>query len=106
MTHTHQAVTREMDWRYIHNVMPSYEKWIAEWCSHLAGLPDTVMVPPEATAITTPLHARAWQALLAEHPDKPLVTFFISGITQGFRIGFHSLSPHKGTWVGHFRALE
>ena len=82
--------TREKDWGYTHNVMPSYEKWIAEWCSHLAGLPDTVMVPPEATAITTPLHAGAWQALLAEYPDKPLVTFFISGITQGFRIGFHS----------------
>jgi len=71
---------------YTHNVMPSYEKWIAEWCSHLAGLPDTVMVPPEVTVITTPLHAGAWQALLAEHSDKPLITFFISGITQGFII--------------------
>jgi len=29
-----------------------------------------------------------WQKALSDHPKRPLVDFFLSGISQGFRIGF------------------
>ena len=46
------------------------------------------MVPPEATSITTPLHPKEWKRLLCEHPDRPLIHYFISSLTHGFRVGF------------------
>ena len=66
----------------------SYESWIAEWTSRLAELSDRVEVPAEATLISTPLKPASWLRLLQEHPNKPLVNFFMLGISQGFRIGF------------------
>ena len=33
----------------------AYTIWIRDWTTHLSGISDTVLVPPEATAITTPL---------------------------------------------------
>ena len=50
--------------------------------------PSTIHVPPQARLITTPLSSSAWEYLLAEHPHQELVRFFISGISNGFRIGF------------------
>ena len=35
---------KETVWDCTYNVTPPYETWIAQWTSHLAGLPDTVMV--------------------------------------------------------------
>ena len=52
------------------------------------------MVPPEATSITTPLHPKEWKRLLCEHPDRPLIHYFISSLTHGFRVGFKNL-PSK-----------
>ena len=66
----------------------SYESWIAEWTSRLAELSDRAEVPAEATLISTPLKPASWLRLLQEHPNKPLVNFFMLGISQGFRIGF------------------
>ena len=43
--------------------------------------------------ITTPLSSSAWESLLAEHPHQELVRFFISGISNGFRIGFKHTNP-------------
>ena len=66
----------------------SYESWVAEWTSRLAELSDRVEVPAEATLISTPLKPASWLRLLQEHPNKPLVNFFMLGISQGFQIGF------------------
>ena len=33
----------------------SYTTWIRDWTTHLSVISDTVLVPPEATAIATPL---------------------------------------------------
>ena len=49
------------------------------------------MVPSVAATVTTPLNIHGWQARLMEYPNRLLVTFFISGLTQGFRIGFNQL---------------
>ena len=66
----------------------SYESWVAEWTSRLAELSDRVEIPVEATLISTPLKPASWLRLLQEHPNKPLVNFFMLGRLQGFRLGF------------------
>ena len=43
---------------------------------------------PGATSVSTPLIPSTWEALLTSHPNRQLVQFFMSGISQGFRIGF------------------
>ena len=45
-------------------------------------------MPPEA--ITTPLQPKEWQRSLSAHPNTSLVTFFILGLTDGFKIGFNN----------------
>ena len=62
---------------------------MSTWSVHMTGVSDSVHVPPAATLINTPLVHSNWQALLAAHPDKSLVEFFIAGITNGFRIGYN-----------------
>ena len=46
-------------------------------------------LPTECCHNTTPLDIQQWRQLLAHHPDKHLCKYIISGISQGFRIGFH-----------------
>ena len=38
--------------------------------------------------VTTPLKQEEWQQMLQSHPNQALVQYIMSGITQGFRIGF------------------
>ena len=82
----------EADVNSLHyDATPSYETWLAQWTKHLAGLSETVVVPSVAATVTTPLNINGWQARLMEYANRLLVTFFISGLTQGFRIGFNQL---------------
>ena len=59
--------------------------------------PSPPLWPPNLRAITTPLNVEAWRVCLQHHPDSAFVHYIISGLTQGFRIGFsyhdHSCSP-------------
>jgi len=69
----------------------SYHEWLSRWACYMIGAPGTVyIIPLEATNINTPLIAHNWLTLLKEYPNHHLVTFFITGITNGFRIGFNS----------------
>ena len=68
----------------------SYTTWIRDWTAHLSGISKDILVPPKATAITTPLVTAHWQKSLAEYPNRALVHFYISGISQGFRLGFNN----------------
>lgn len=43
--------------------------------------------------INTPLHVEAWQRCLEKHPDLNFVDYILSGITNGFRIGFSAMQP-------------
>ena len=54
---------------------------------------QTIKVPVEATVVTWPLIVQSWSNLLSTHPDQTLVNFFMTGISKGFRIGFHN--PHS-----------
>ena len=47
-------------------------------------------LPAEAGRVLTPLRADAWQQMLADHPDRPLVDWMIRGIKQGFRVGYQA----------------
>ena len=38
--------------------------------------------------VHTPLQTKAWQLVLADHPDRQLVEWMVRGIRQGFRVGF------------------
>ena len=74
----------------------NYSDWISSWTNHLSHQLSDVKVPPAARAVNTPLDASNWKKLLVDHPNRPLVDFFISGITEGFRIGFkEQLTPLK-----------
>ena len=70
----------------------NYSDWISSWTNHLSHQLSDVKVPPAARAVNTPLDASNWKKLLVDHPNRPLVNFFISGITEGFRIGFKEQS--------------
>ena len=48
--------------------------------------------------ITTPLHIEAWTAALANHPDAQFRHYIITGLTQGFRIGFNRACPLRSTY--------
>jgi len=58
--------------------------------SYITGTPYQILVPPEATVITTPLHPRRWQEMLSAYPNKTLTEFFITGLLYGFKIGFNN----------------
>ena len=64
----------------------AYTDWVVEWTSQCTASPDTVIVPANAAMVSTPLNSVAWQVMLQHHPNRGLVSFFMSGITQGFRI--------------------
>jgi len=69
-----------------------YDKWVSAWISHLGRSTLTIRVPPDASAICTPLKVDNWRKLLMDHPNWPLVEFFITGLAEGFRIGFKEQS--------------
>ena len=77
----------------------SYEEWISRWTSHISSADDVIRVPHAATAVTTPLVISNWLPLLANHPNKKLTSFFTTGISYSFRIGYSpwkSLKSAKG----------
>ena len=56
-------------------------------------------LPAEACLVRTPLRAKAWQEMLADHPDRRLVEWVVRGIQQGFRVGYQcDLSNLRQAW--------
>lgn len=52
------------------------------------------MLPPGLVEINTPLNWTQWEECLADHPDSAYRNYLISGIRDGFRIGFdYNLAP-------------
>ena len=78
----------------------SYEDWLPLWTQHLTDTPEVSAVPPSACEINTPLNTQNWHKCLCRHPNQELVSYFLKGLSAGFRIGLctpvHSLhSAHK-----------
>ena len=40
--------------------------------------------------VHTPLDPAAWEAALGDHPERAFVRVLLRGMTEGFRIGFHT----------------
>ena len=59
--------------------------------------PSPPVWPPKLHAITTALNVDAWRACLKLHSDPAYVNSIISGISNGFRVGFayneHNCTP-------------
>lgn len=63
--------------------------------AHGASVP---VVDPRLSPIITPLNLGAWSKCLEYHPDKAFVQYILTGVTQGFRVGFNTgarLRPAK-----------
>ena len=78
----------------------SYEDWLPLWTQHLTDTPEVSAVPPSACEINTPLNTQNWHKCLCRHPNQELVSYYLKGLSAGFRIGLctpvHSLhSAHK-----------
>ena len=43
---------------------------------------------PQLSEIATPLNPAAWEMALQAHPDRAYARYLVTGIRQGFRIGF------------------
>ena len=57
------------------------------------GIPGSpTSVREELSGVYTPLKFQHWESMLAAHPDKEYVSYLLSGIREGFRIGFNRSS--------------
>ena len=76
-----------------------YTEWLQDWTRLNKPSSTDIMVPLEAQHIATPLLPLEWGHLLATHPNRKLVAFFLQGLTEGFRIGYdytcNTLKPAK-----------
>ena len=68
--------------------------------------PPTSPHHPLLGAVQTPLKASAWASALAAHPDRAFVRYLVFGIREGFRIGFHRLSPLRSVAHNMQSALD
>jgi len=85
----HTAFTsKDMGKVLITTKSPPYGDWLLDWTSLLMEPAHQVQVPAAATQITSPLIVDNWRIMLADYPLRELAHFFISGIQEGFRIGF------------------
>ena len=85
----------------------NYYDWIPAWTSHLKNQSVNINVPTSATKITSPLIVGNWVEALADHPNRPLVNFFITGVSSGFCIGFkQSPNPLKSAKCNLSCALQ
>ena len=64
---------------YIHNDLSAFDSQ----CGH-SSTPNIII----STEIYTHLQQTAWAAQLANHPDHQFVNYILSGIHDGFHIGF------------------
>ena len=53
-----------------------------------------------------PLHVDQWESLLARHPDRNYVEYNLTGIKEGFRVGFKDVAPLSSAWRNMQSAVE
>ena len=80
--------------------------------SEYTAFSGTMKVPPEELTV----EVSAWKEELSSHPDQQYVNFIISGLEEGFRIGFNcchdllsassNLHIHNPTVVSEYLARE
>ena len=119
MQHTHTAYLARAFRKHVMYILWPYYKHA---CQHtgecykytsdlkqLSGFPNSSPIPLPAAlhSITTPLNRDAWALWLNHHPDQEFAQWVLSGITNGFRIGFdHSTHTCRPAKRNHPSALE
>ena len=69
------------DYKYTEDVLALERcKPVDGWC---------VAHTSELNKVCPPLHVEAWAASLHDHPDQRFASYLISGLHEGFRIGFN-----------------
>ena len=43
--------------------------------------------------VFTPLHVDRWESSLTQHLDRDYVDYILTGIKEGFRVGFYDVAP-------------
>ena len=74
--------------------LPIHRRPSVDSCREYAD-PSHLVVSRE---ISTPLDWRTWSAKLSDHPDKRFSSYILSGIREGFRIGFIRFQPLSQTY--------
>ena len=46
-----------------------------------------------SSTIATPLNLQAWRTALSDHPDRQFASYILSGIENGFKVGFNRDQP-------------
>jgi len=64
----------------------NYYDWIL--ACHMKNQSVNINVPPTSTGNTSPLIVGNLMEALADHPNRPLVKFFITGVSDGFQVVF------------------
>ena len=55
--------------------------------------PQSSSLPPQLTAVSTPLVVPAWEKALQGHPDRAFARYILDGLVHGFWIGFNRKFP-------------
>ena len=61
-------------------------------CLQASVNPSPSPLPLHLTQIVTPLKLEAWRMCMQHHPDQQFAQYIITGIAQGFHIGFQYTS--------------
>ena len=73
-----------------------YKDWLPLWKENSINTTEASVVSRSACKINTPLNTQNWYQYLFRHPNQELVSYFLKGISAGFRIGVstpaHSLN--------------
>ena len=56
-----------------------------------------ISIPSTASHIVTPLLPHRWEGLLRQHPDQALAAYVVSGLSNGFHIGYQYSSSKRSS---------
>lgn len=56
---------------------------------------SVVKLPNKLTEVRTPLRVTVWRRALESHPDREFVQFMLTGVQEGFRIGYDRCRTHQ-----------
>ncbi len=63
-------------------------------------------VPDELKRVESPLVVSQWSSLLKDHPDKQFAQYVLTGIAEGFRIGFDYVRAECRSAQSNLRSAE
>ena len=63
-------------------------------------------LPPHVSDVSSPIQIQFWYKHLQHHPDRQFAELILTGLSQGFRIGFNSQSRHRPTASNHISVIK